>query len=69
MGRAQLEKATVMITSVSEAGKHPRPYKKALLKRLTELDKSPTAEETSGEEQRRGGNLSSEKRNQTTGQA
>lgn len=43
MGRAQLEKATVRITSVSEAGKHPRPYKEALLKRPTELDKSPTA--------------------------
>ena len=54
---------------MSEAGKHPRPYKEALLKRPTELDKSPTAEETRGEEQRRDGNLSSEKKNQTTGQA
>lgn len=69
MGRAQLEKATVRITSVSEAGKHPRPFKEALLKQLTELDKSPRTKETRGEEQRRGGNLSPETKNQTTGQA
>ena len=75
MRRAQLEKATVRITSVSEAGKPPRPYKEALLKRLTELtslgqraeDKSPQLrrQEVKNRERAETG----AQRNQTTGQA